>query len=92
VTPAPIQDRIPTREIATERRLSPPLQEKTPVLEPRVDKGKQPERRPDPSRAPPPSAPVESSTRTVIRIPKDGQTITGFFRILKELKGDIGDI
>jgi hypothetical protein len=69
---------------------------KTPVPEPRVDKGKQPERRPDPLR----TVPAESSTRRgdpVIRIPEDGQTVVGLLRILKEellkeLRGDLSDL
>jgi hypothetical protein len=100
-TPRPVQDRIPIHETAeTGRTLSPPPQEKTPILEPRVDKGKQPKRRPDPLRATPLLVPVESSIRRgdpVIQIPEDGQTMVGLLRILKEellkeLKGDIGDL
>jgi hypothetical protein len=95
-TPGPVQDRIPTRDTAEAgRRLRSPSQEKRPIPEPRVDKGKQPERRLDPLRM----APAESSTRgdPVIRIPEDGQTVVGLLRILKEellkeLRGDLSDL
>jgi TATA-binding protein-associated factor Taf7 len=95
--PVPDQDRSPTA--GTEERLSPPPQEKTSVLGPRVDKEKQPKWRSNPLRAPSPSVPAESSTRRedpTIQIPEEGQTMAGFLRILKdellkELKGDIRD-
>jgi hypothetical protein len=59
-TPGPIQDQIPTHETAEAgRRLRSPSREKIPVPKLRVDKGKQPERRPDLLRI----VPGESLTR-----------------------------